>query len=606
MYFFFKNHIIKFLFTSIILFAQDYDLKTFQFSLTNEIMESQDLKLKGSISSNLFSTSSSDSISLKGGVISSALGLYSEPPKLITFFPDTITQSDPNVARAIATDLNGIQSTNLYIQIGGSKRTLKLPMAVVNDSIFEVHIPESLMTVRNFRTYFESVDSMDYSSSSDYNTPYLTIPQNGLNMESRFSFYPDGILSEKWRMFSWPGKLLNNRISTSNLKNDGYVIYYYNPHTKKRIKPDSLETGTAYWIHHEFNKPIIFQNSDTTASALPLDDYTILLEPGWNMIGSPFSFKTSFNYDKNKISGLYQFGDSQSDGWAGPLEIFEPWAGYAIYNYSEDIDSLIIKPFPDDSSHQAGRSMSLEWEIALRVESERYFDRTGRIGRIESALNEKDGFDTPKLPSMDNFLSISMDIDGNGDFNHSADIRSLDNINGIWNIRLLGESSSEPITLFGESMVPLPQGLIVSVLDVSKRHIIDNFLSNEYTIEQMTNQIYDLKFVIGDEVFVQLTLMDLLRQIPEKFSISQNYPNPFNPQTKMDFSVARTGKVQIVIYNLLGQKVKTLVNKSLNYGYHSVVWNGLDEIGQPVSSGVYFSELRANGFRESKKMLLLK
>ena len=77
-------------------------------------------------------------------------------------------------------------------------------------------------------------------------------------------------------------------------------------------------------------------------------------------------------------------------------------------------------------------------------------------------------------------------------------------------------------------------------------------------------------------------------------------------QTKMDFSVARTGKVQIVIYNLLGQKVKTLVNKSLNYGYHSVVWNGLDEIGQPVSSGVYFSELRANGFRESKKMLLLK
>lgn len=600
------KHILVYFLTLFCLFSQEYKLKTFQMSLTSEIMESEDLKLKGTISSNFLSTSSSDSLSLKGGVISSALGLYSDPPRLTTFFPDTIVDSKTNIARAIATDLNGIQSTNLFIQMGGSKRSIKIPMSAINDSIFEVNIPDSLITVRNFRTYFESVDSMDYSSYSDYDTPFLTIPQNGLNMETRFSFYPEGIISKKWRMFSWPGELLNKRISTASLKQDGYVIHYWNPLTKKRTKPDSLKTGIAYWIHHEFNKPILFKNSDTLASALPLDDYTILLEPGWNMIGSPFSFKTSFNYDKNKISGLYQFGDSQSDGWAGPLEIFEPWAGYAVYNYSEYIDSLTIKPFPEDSSLQASRTISSGWEIAIQVENDDYFDRTGRIGRNENALDDKDGHDTPKLPFMENFVGISMDIDGNGDFNHSADIRSLDNMNGIWNVRLFGESSSESIILSGESLDYLPEGSIVSVLDISTRDIIENFLSTGYTIEGKIDGAYDLKFVIGDRSFVESTLMDLLSQIPEKFSISQNYPNPFNPVTKMDFSVAQTGKVNIVIYNLLGQTVKTLVNETMDYGYHSIVWDGHDELGNPVSSGVYFSELRARGFRQSKKMLLLK
>ena len=196
-----------------------------------------------------------------------------------------------------------------------------------------------------------------------------------------------------------------------------------------------------------------------------------------------FSFKTSFNYDKNKISGLYQFGDSQFDGWAGPLEVFEPWSGYAVYNYSEYIDSLTIKPFPEDSSLQASRTMSSGWEIAIQVENDDYFDRTGRIGRNENALDDKDGHDTPKLPFMENFVGISMDIDGNGDFNHSADIRSLDNMNGIWNVRLFGESSSESIMLSGESLDYLPEGSIVSVLDISTRDIIENFLSTGYTIE---------------------------------------------------------------------------------------------------------------------------
>ena len=126
------------------------------------------------------------------------------------------------------------------------------------------------------------------------------------------------------------------------------------------------------------------------------------------------------------------------------------------------------------------------------------------------------------------------------------------------------------------------------------------------TIEERLTTPYDIKLVIGDAWYVQSSIQEILADIPEQFSLSQNYPNPFNPTTKIDFALARTGDVTIVVYNLIGQKVKTLVSESLHYGFHGITWNGLDDFGRAVPSGVYFSELRAKGFRQSKKMLLLK
>ena len=99
---------------------------------------------------------------------------------------------------------------------------------------------------------------------------------------------------------------------------------------------------------------------------------------------------------------------------------------------------------------------------------------------------------------------------------------------------------------------------------------------------------------------------EILSVIPEEYSLKQNYPNPFNPTTNIDFTVPATGPVELVIYNIMGQRIRTLQSGNIKYGYHSVQWNGLDDRGLHVSSGVYFSELMARGFRQTRKMLLLK
>jgi flagellar hook assembly protein FlgD len=86
----------------------------------------------------------------------------------------------------------------------------------------------------------------------------------------------------------------------------------------------------------------------------------------------------------------------------------------------------------------------------------------------------------------------------------------------------------------------------------------------------------------------------------------QNYPNPFNPTTLVRYGVASAGDVVITIYNVRGQTVKTLVDETKLPGIYQTTWDGTNERGQTVASGVYFYHLRARDFRATKKMVLLK
>lgn len=93
--------------------------------------------------------------------------------------------------------------------------------------------------------------------------------------------------------------------------------------------------------------------------------------------------------------------------------------------------------------------------------------------------------------------------------------------------------------------------------------------------------------------------------IPNKLSI-QNYPNPFNPSTTLQFGLKQDSKVRINIYNIKGQKVKTLINENLSAGFHNVLWDGKDNAKTEVSSGVYFYNIETNHGSITRKMLMIK
>jgi hypothetical protein len=95
-------------------------------------------------------------------------------------------------------------------------------------------------------------------------------------------------------------------------------------------------------------------------------------------------------------------------------------------------------------------------------------------------------------------------------------------------------------------------------------------------------------------------------ELPRKFTLQQNYPNPFNPATIIEYTLPKTSKVKIQIYNVLGQMVRNLVDELQDQGYKMILWDGKDDRGHELSSGVYFYRIRAGNFVKSKKMILLK
>jgi flagellar hook assembly protein FlgD len=94
--------------------------------------------------------------------------------------------------------------------------------------------------------------------------------------------------------------------------------------------------------------------------------------------------------------------------------------------------------------------------------------------------------------------------------------------------------------------------------------------------------------------------------MPEKFTIHQNYPNPFNPVTTLRYELPEQTHVNITIYDMLGRKVKTLINQTQDAGYRSVIWEATNDYGKPVSAGIYLYQIQAGEYNSTQKMVLLK
>ena len=90
------------------------------------------------------------------------------------------------------------------------------------------------------------------------------------------------------------------------------------------------------------------------------------------------------------------------------------------------------------------------------------------------------------------------------------------------------------------------------------------------------------------------------------YQLNQNYPNPFNPITTLRYDIPEHSHVNIIIYDMIGREVKTLVNQFQDAGYKSVVWDAKNDFGQPVSGGIYIYKIQAGSYISANKMVLLK
>ena len=189
-------------------------------------------------------------------------------------------------------------------------------------------------------------------------------------------------------------------------------------------------------------------------------------------------------------------------------------------------------------------------------------------------------------------------------------INSGQNIKGI-QIELYGAGVSDPENLLSETLDLVygwsHKNLKVGLLDLDGPEIIKagnhSIIKLQGTFEIVSARVADMD---ANSITPLIKQSDKLTLLPEEFTLSQNYPNPFNPATMIKFSIPVNTDVNLEIFNVLGQRVVTLVDQPLEAGVYEIEWDSKGGSGQDVASGVYFYRIKTDNYTEAKKMVLLK
>ncbi|HAL57462.1 MAG TPA: hypothetical protein DCP63_13580 [Bacteroidetes bacterium] len=199
------------------------------------------------------------------------------------------------------------------------------------------------------------------------------------------------------------------------------------------------------------------------------------------------------------------------------------------------------------------------------------------------------------------FDDIKAMLDYDGDGRIEGAISEVEGLLALLKAKLPKDPSGEPVTMARDSMAVKNHPQYPGVLGALFNY---NFVTHDMS-KGVHNTKYTIAILRASLGLVTGVDMDPL-PIPATYDLSQNYPNPFNPTTEIRFSLPKASDVKLVIYDIMGREISTLVDKNLEAGGHRAMWNGRTAEGKVAPSGVYFYHIQAGDFTATKKMVMLK
>jgi len=338
-----------------------------------------------------------------------------------------------------------------------------------------------------------------------------------------------------------------------------------------------MDPREMYMAHLDTLTPVTFIGHEISPDSLE-----IILHPNWNWLGYPLRFNHSINEalqnltpsDGSIIKSETQFAEYvESIGlWVGSLQWMTPGSGYLFENTGDSL-SFTYSGLDADQNMNMGRMVAgntaepVNSPWVLNQKAFRY--NMPIVGILEAGEWQPESVVVAALVG-DEVRGIAKPV--------------YEPVLDDWRVYLMVHSND-------------PMG------DAVVFRIYDPAVGAEY----MTNEIVVFNEAgSAGSVADPLTLTKASGVIPDEFAIKPNYPNPFNAETMVKIAVPIRSDVNLVVYDLLGRKVTTLLNANVQPGYHSVVWQGRDDRGKAVASGVYFLVLESGGFQAVQKTLLLK
>ena len=513
---------------------------------------------------------------------------------------------------------------------GGSINFQERVITIIDDTTFSVPIPAEAITVRGvkYRLDLDSdIGAIRHPEGPDTTqTDWLTVSTAG----QRAPFKTFGSI---YRMVSVPydvsGKSAGQVLADDFGNYDPYnwrlfkMIHsqYAEITPDHELWPDLFARGQAAWlVSWEGNKPI---DADSGRSAADNDPFELTLQPGWNQIACPFPYPvawSSVSKDENYVSIPY-FYNPENRGYDLDVAAISPWEGYFVNNYNSGPEVISIPPVEmtepiREEEVPLAKSLLAQVEtaqLALNISAacEKIRDNDNVMAVVEGASNGWDRLDAWEAPPIGTYISLRVDNrdwkDRPGDY--AIDVRAAGERGYIWKLKLDGKAPrfAETVTLDFEQSVDLPKDQELYLFDLQDEVAINLKKEAHYEFDIESNEAYERRFklVAGDEAFI-LEQSEGISLQPLEFELSQNYPNPFNPVTAIRFSLPKKSHTTLIIYNVLGQQVKTLIDGTMRAAKHSVIWNGTNDAGKTVASGIYIMRLRSEDKLQIRKMTLIK
>ena len=367
-----------------------------------------------------------------------------------------------------------------------------------------------------------------------------------------------------------------------------------------------LLESEGYWLAAAQSATIDVQGTPITS------DFTMSLSQGWELISNPLVLDISVDsLTFTKDDETKTHAEAVTAGWVNSIygyngtgytaaSTFSPWSGYWMAVLETDVE--MIFPIHRHDGSDNSRSRDEDWMIAFDAEVEGANDEMMRIGYTETAT---DGFDAehdavnPPNPPGPVYISL---FTNHPEWDYilgdkfTKDIRAEVPENGYqeWILSMESSESETQISWTFEN-VPDEYDIGYSINDglyfEDMRSVSTTTLSvSTEIIVRVGTQVLG----IGDE------------PIPEVFALHQNYPNPFNPTTQIRYDLPEDANVNIIIYDIMGRSIRSLVNSQQTAGYRSIQWNATNNLGEPVSAGMYIYMIQTGEFRQTRKMVLLK
>jgi hypothetical protein len=375
----------------------------------------------------------------------------------------------------------------------------------------------------------------------------------------------------------------------------------YNGDNKFRCLP-----GYGFWV---LNKgPLNIDLPEIISAAVDTNlEAEINLQPRWNIITNPFTVPLAWS----KIKEINQINQNTpiwgfEGQWSSNNTVLEPFKGYyfdnstSINKFSLRIPYYIENPYLNKIIPEN----DFQWKINISLQDGEIIDNSCYFAVATKAKPGLDLFEycRPRAPGA--LPGIY--------FNHpecdpsypafANDVRPPFQDMEKWDFQVEIPSLNRSILSFS-GVEDIPQNYSVYLIDHTSAVSLNLRQLDSYAFTPL-EQVSSFTVIVGKDGLVKENLENI---IPAEFSLSQNFPNPFNPNTTILFTIPVKSQVTIKVYNIMGQQVNTLLTKTMDAGRYHVSWDGKDDRGLKISSGIYiYQMITSSGKIFSGKMILLK